>query len=70
MAAESKAGSPSGMVGWADCALDDETTICDGLCMFLPLVTEASLDWLPLATWPARHDDGGKETASVPSWAP
>lgn len=44
----------SGIAGWAEGARDEVDNPCVVVCVFLPRVTEASLDWDPLATGPGR----------------
>lgn len=43
------------MVGCAEGAREDGVNPCDVACVFLPRVTEASLDCVPFETCPVRY---------------
>lgn len=47
--------SDSRIAGWAEGAREEVDDPCAVLCMFLPRVTEASLDWGPFAIGPDRY---------------
>jgi len=47
--------SISGIVGCAEAVREDEVIPCDVVCVFLPRVTEASLDCVPFETCPSRY---------------